>query len=187
MIRAFIAIQLSDQVRTSLAHIQSELQSANPDVKWVEPENLHLTLKFLGSVPAEKITYIQTAVESATANFPAFTITLTELGGFPRLERPKVIWTGAKMTCDLSVLVKDLNVILEPFGISKEDRAFSAHITLGRVRSFKNLTALAGKLKEIAVPEIGQDVRTVSLMKSELSAQGPRYRLIKELSLGHRS
>ena len=92
MIRAFLAIDLPASLRSVLSSAQEELKQSGADVKWVKPENIHLTLKFLGNVPLDKIETIGDVLKQTAEQFPQFSFKLCELGAFPRIQSPRVIW-----------------------------------------------------------------------------------------------
>ena len=141
------------------------------------PENLHLTLKFLGNVVATRVDAIGAALAAAAADTPAFDFGVEGLGAFPSPTRPRVIWAGAGggqvEAVGLAGRVEDA---LAPLGFAREDRPFAAHITLGRVREPRRDTALAEALAAGAARPLGV-VRAgrLSLMRSELSPRGARY------------
>ena len=186
--RAFIAIELPKEIRDSLANLQDKLKSTGADVKWVEPDNIHLTLKFLGEIDDQKLDKITSILENIAKDKNYFHICISSLGAFPRISSPRVIWvgidTGEKETKEI---VKALEGKIEKIGIPKEDRPFSSHITIGRTRSALNLQKLAKGLEtlesdlKIKVAEF--DVTKITLFKSTLTPKGPIYEVLKEASL----
>ena len=174
--RAFIAIELPQDIRKGLREIQEELKKTDADVKWVKPENVHLTLKFLGNVADEKIKKIKSLLEEISSGYSKFEASVFKIGAFPKLEYPRVIWVGIDKGCNLleeiAVRIEDE---CEHIGFAKEKRAFSAHLTLGRVRTGKNKIALKEKLLSAAVPQQSFIVDKIILFQSTLTPKGPIY------------
>lgn len=176
-IRTFIAIELNEETHSELSSLQSLLKKSEADVKWVAPDIIHLTLKFLGYIDDAKIKEVQKILSDVAKNSRPFTLTLKEIGAFPKLDYPRVIWVGVDEGKDeTSQLAKELEERLKEIGIAKEDREFHPHLTLGRVKSPKN----KDKLKHIIEmtkfePKSKIAVRHLTLFKSQLCAQGPVY------------
>lgn len=188
MVRAFIAIELPKVIREKLAEIQDELKKSRADVKWVDPGNIHLTLKFLGERDDKKIREIGEVLEEVAAKTDAYAIRLSALGAFPRVESPRVLWvgldTGEAQTKDIADKLESGIALL---GIPKEDRPFSSHITIGRTRSGENIAQLSGLLEALEKKpqeyNLGFEVKKITLYKSTLTPAGPVYAPIKEVSL----
>jgi len=186
--RTFIAIELPKEIRDSLANLQDKLKSTGADVKWVEPDNIHLTLKFLGEIDDQKLDKITSILENIAKDKNSFHIFISSIGAFPRISSPRVIWVGIDMgEKETKGIVKALEEKIEKIGIPKEDRPFSSHITIGRTRSALNLQKLAEGLKtlendlKIKVAEF--DVTKITLFKSTLTPKGPIYEVLKETNL----
>lgn len=179
--RTFIAIELDKEIKKALSKIQDELRTARADVKWVAPENIHLTLKFLGEVEENKIQKISQILKDISSQTKPFTIALSELGAFPGLKYPRVSWIGiAEGKTELSKLAELIEDNLVQLKFPKEKRGFSAHFTLGRFRSGKNKDAFSQKLNTIKVPGLRQEIKSVTLFKSILTPKGPIYEKISE-------
>lgn len=181
-VRTFIAIELSDEFKTQLAEAQARLKARSPgrSVKWVNPEGIHLTLKFLGNVPAGQIPAISGAIERAVAGHSAFDIHLAGLGCFPDLNRPRVIWVGMEGDLEaLEALQRAVEKELHALGYPPEGRRFTAHLTLGRVRddATPDERRRLGEAVRATVLESGAGltVHQVSLMKSDLQPTGAVY------------
>jgi len=139
MIRSFIAIELDEKTHEYLTQVQEELKKQGGDIKWVTSSNIHLTLKFLGNVTPEKIDKIKVVLDEIAKTHAPFEMSLSEVGGFPNLKRPRVIWTGIdKGAQQATALAGDLEEKLEELGFLKESRPFKCHLTLGRVRKNKD-------------------------------------------------
>ncbi|MFH1359817.1 MAG: RNA 2',3'-cyclic phosphodiesterase [Candidatus Omnitrophota bacterium] len=184
-IRAFIAVELDQDLRTALGEIQKDLRKTGADVKWVKPDNIHLTLKFLGQTSLKKIDAIIQIMQSCVKSNHAFSIEPVHLGAFPRIENPQVIWLGIENgKQDLLQIASCLDEKLTDCGFERENRAFQAHMTLGRLRSSLNKLALTKAIKNFSYPKtIRQPVRSVSLIKSTLTPQGPIYETITNVPL----
>jgi len=188
--RTFIAIELDKEIKDKISSMQDMLKQTNADVKWVKPENIHLTLKFLGEIDEKKAEKIKNILAELTKDKQIFEIMINELGAFPKLEFPRVIWIGIKQGAERALnIASELADKLVSIGFAKEKRKFSAHITIGRVRSNKNRPELieavtkfnAGKSKEFTPLEkdfltgFTQSVKGLTLFKSTLTSKGPVY------------
>lgn len=181
MIRTFIALELSNDIINELARLQDELKEVGSDVKWSNPSNIHLTLKFLGEIEEEKVSQIKQILDDISNNEKPFDVTLSEVGAFPNLDFPRVIWVG--LDGNTSVIGKIVNVLedtLEKIGFSKGMRPFSAHLTLGRVKSGKNKLELKEKLSTLKVNPISTKIKSIILFKSKLTPTGPIYTSLHE-------
>lgn len=174
--RTFIAVELDKEIKKALSKIQDELKTTRADVKWVEPENIHLTLKFLGEVEENKIPKISQILKDISSQAKPFTIALSGLGAFPGLKYPRVVWIGiAEGKAELSKLAELIEARLVQLKFPKEKKGFSAHFTLGRFRSGKNKDVLCQKLNTIQVPELKQEIKSITLFKSTLTPKGSIY------------
>ncbi|UCC17782.1 MAG: RNA 2',3'-cyclic phosphodiesterase [Dehalococcoidales bacterium] len=179
-IRTFIAIELPGETKKELEEIESILKSQNSTpVKWVNPESIHLTLKFLGDISTERVTDILEAIKSGVAGIPEFQLRISGLGVFPNPVRTQVVWAGISGGMEqLRQLQNNIEIIMEKQDFPREKRRFSPHLTLARVRNHatpderKRLgTLVAG------TPFTGGIMRvdSVNLMKSQLTKQGALY------------
>lgn len=176
-IRIFIAVELKERTHSELSLLQSALKKSEADVKWVDPQIIHLTLKFLGYIDDKKIKDVQNILNDVAKNFKPFVLSLKEIGAFPRLDYPRIIWVGVDEGKDeASQLTKELENKLEKIGIPKEDREFHPHITLGRVKSPKNKDRLKSIIETTKFELSSKiDVDHLTLFKSQLTPQGPIY------------
>ncbi len=186
--RLFIAVNLEEELKKRIVPLREKLKKTAADVKWVVVENLHLTLKFLGEVSEERATQIEPVVAPVLASFPPFEMRLSGFGIFPNFNYPRVIWLGIEEGSEnLKGLSEKIEDSLVPLGFEKEERTFTAHLTLGRVRSLKNKPELIKKIEEIHATEnreIGtQKVGSIYLMQSMLKPAGPIYLSLKEWQL----
>ncbi|MEW6009219.1 MAG: RNA 2',3'-cyclic phosphodiesterase [Candidatus Omnitrophota bacterium] len=185
LIRAFIAVELEPQIKEELAKIQEVLKTSQADVKWVEPVNLHITLKFLGQTPIEKIEKINQLLKDSLSHFSPFPLSLKTLGAFPKINYPRVIWVGAfSPENKLNTLADLVEGKLVSLKFPKEKRDFQSHITLGRVRSTKNQARLIELIQGTQVQEKTMMVASLTFFKSHLSAKGSIYQPIFKINLG---
>jgi 2'-5' RNA ligase len=186
--RAFIAIDLPEIVRRFLAEVQEGLNLHGAPIKWVRPENIHLTLKFLGDTDTAQTTAIVGAMTSAAKDCPGVSLTAKDIGVFPDLRRARVIWAGVKGQLDILInLQRTLDDYLAELGFPKERRNFSAHLTLGRVKGKIAPTRLKAAIdgsKEFESEPFKVD--RIVLFKSELKPAGAVYTQVQQaLFSGH--
>ncbi len=192
-IRCFIAIELPPEVKGELTRLQNKLRSACGNcARWVDPNGIHLTLKFLGNVPRDKIDSVTRAIEEAVRGIPQFKLALTECGCFPNMRRPQVVWVGVSGDTDrLNELVKRIEESLARLGFKPEGRPFTPHLTLGRVRETatpverQSLGDAAGRI-EVDI-SAGINAETVCLMQSQLTPKGSIYTRLAEIGLGEKT
>ena len=175
--RCFIAISLPEELKAKISGIQEKLKAAGADVSWTRPEGMHLTLKFFGEIEDKRIPKIEKALDAVVDGIPTFTLSVSGMGTFPDMRRPRVIWIGLKEDGgNLLRLQKGVEEDLKKTGFPSEDRRFTPHITLGRIRSNKNTDKLLRLIEEEKVEELGSfDVSEVHLIKSELKPAGAEY------------
>lgn len=184
--RAFIAIELSEELRSTLAQVQSHLKYSGADVKWVEKDNIHLTLKFLGEINEEKCEKVKSILDEICSSIKPFEISLKDIGAFPTIDYPRVIWVGLDNGAEGSKgLAEKIDDELSKIGSQKETRPFAAHLTIGRVRSPKNKEALKQKLSTLNLQPSTktQLINSVILFQSKLTPKGPIYTKLHEAQL----
>jgi 2'-5' RNA ligase len=186
-----VALEPPDAVRRRLAALAVELRRAAgraaEDVRWVVPENVHLTLQFLGAVPEERVADVEAAVRAIAGQARPLALEVKGVGGFPNARRPRVVWAGLQGDTEaLAALVRDLGRRLAPLGFPPEERPFSAHLTLGRARDARGAPGLGGALAHAAeaAPAPWRAVEVV-LIESHLSPRGPRYEAIARAPFAH--
>jgi RNA 2',3'-cyclic 3'-phosphodiesterase len=190
-LRLFIAIELPAEMRTTLNDLQHRLQRhpALARLRWVRPEGIHLTLKFLGPVPAERLPQIEAAIARAVAGIPVFELHLGNLGTFGGPRSPRVLWAGIAGDVDtLAKLQSQLEAELAPLGLPAEARRFSPHLTLARVPPERAADAARPLAEAVASPD-GSPRGTIraealSLMKSDLGRSGAVYTQLFAAPLG---
>ena len=182
--RAFVAIFPPPELQAAVTGALETVQRLDDKVRWVRPENIHLTLKFLGNVQEETLGNLGAALEETCAGHKPFDIGLVRLGAFPSARRARILWIGVDAGSDqLRALAADLESALIPLGFEREKRAFTPHLTLGRIRSrpvnFDGLpTTIGGDLRF--------RVRHIELIESSLSPEGAIYRTIQAFALKER-
>jgi 2'-5' RNA ligase len=184
-IRAFVAVLIDDDLRNNISRVQNEVRKLAPDVKWVAPENLHVTLKFLGNVTEEALPKVFAAVEKAAQSIPAFDLSVTGLGAFPSPQRARVVWVGIEKGRDeLIELAEAVESELVSAGFEREEKAFKAHITIGRARMDRPLKGLAEGFARIDASNLGSmRVSDIAVMQSDLKPGGPVYSAMKIVPL----
>ena len=188
--RLFVALEPPEPVRRRLAALAADLRRAAgraaDEVRWVEPEKVHLTLQFLGAVPEERVPAVSEAVRAAAGAARPLSLEVKGAGGFPNARRPRVLWAGVAGDVEpLAALAADLGARLAPLGFAPEDRPFSPHLTLGRARDGRGAPGLAGALARTAQAD-GCPWRAseLVLVESHLSPKGPRYERVGAFVLG---
>ncbi len=188
-IRSFIAIELPRELKLALSQLQENFKSASSvPVKWVDPGNIHLTLKFLGDISPEITGRITSALEDAARGTPPFDIEVSGLGVFPNNKRVQIIWVGlAGELVKLGQLQKRIEEMLTPLGFPSEARPFSPHLTLARVRDYARPDDRLALGELIAGTRFEQkykiNVNAVLLIKSQLTREGPIYSRISAIAL----
>lgn len=184
--RLFIAVDVTEEVRTAVAGQAARLREANCDVGWVKPENFHLTLKFLGETPDGRLDDIKASLDLIAASRAAFELELCSMGCFPERGAPRVVWVGAGAGRDaLAVVVRDVEGGMENLGFPREQRDFAAHLTIGRVRSPRGVERLRHRVEEEADTGFGRCVvDEIRLYKSTLASSGSVYDLMHAAKLG---
>lgn len=183
-LRSFIALDLCNEQKAILKNIQTRLKAADADVKWVEPDNFHITLKFLGIIPQHEITPIAEIMDSQAKETASFSIEFGGLGAFPSVERPDIIWAGLTQgQQQLTALADILEEALFLRGFPKETKKFHPHITIGRKRTNHNINALSAALKTTPLISTVQKALHITLFQSDLSSDGPRYSVLHQSHL----
>ena len=187
-IRAFVAIELPNEVKAQLAEEQKDLAAGLTGVKWVAPDGIHLTLKFLGNVAETRLGEIELALKRAVTGVPPFELRVGDRGAFPNSRRPEVVWLSVGGQTDrLTELFRNVENAMTELGWAPEARAFSPHLTLGRVRREaenemkKHLAERLAKADDRV--SAGFTVGSVSLMRSRLTPTGAVYSRLAEFPL----
>jgi 2'-5' RNA ligase len=187
-IRSFLAIELTEGLRRSLAALQRRIDSPEIDVRWVRPENIHLTLRFLGEVSEEELERISRTARNAAEKAVPFRVVLGGLGAFPTARSPRVVWVGVEDPEPLVSFENELTRELARIDWPPPDKAFRPHLTLARVKSSRGkgrLTRLLEGNRSATVGEI--QVEHLALIKSELRPTGPIYTALDRFRFSQRS
>ncbi|MBI3605721.1 MAG: RNA 2',3'-cyclic phosphodiesterase [Nitrospirae bacterium] len=186
--RCFIAIDFPDRLKIRFSEIQAELKKTGPEVKWVNPRQIHLTLYFFKNLRPEDIQWISRKVEEEALNDGPFELALKGMGSFPPSHDPRVIWIGIEDSLKLTALYRIIQKIGQPFGEEDlktgREEPFVPHVTIGRVQSRKNIHLLKQKIKESAHDPVGIcQVNELIFFESRLCQQGPEYFPLNRFSL----
>jgi len=185
MLRAFLAIDLPTAAKERLAAQVRKLSPGTCGIKWVDTRQIHLTVKFLGSISTELVDKINESTKKVTLRIRPFTLILKGVGGFPHIRRPRIIWAGLSHDLEtLRKLVEELEIACEQIGIAREDRSFHPHLTLGRNKTNQPnavlFQRLSGWVEEESEPF---KVEEIILYKSDLKPFGPVYSKISSFQL----
>jgi RNA 2',3'-cyclic 3'-phosphodiesterase len=180
MTRTFIAVEIDSTIRAKAGELIDILRAAEADVKWVDVQNLHITLQFLGEVPEQLIADTCKAVEKGAAQVQAFDLEIGTAGAFPNSNRPRTLWIGANAgSQQMAELHEFVALELAELGFSEEDRKFQTHLTIGRTRSGKNVAELGRLLKQHADFKAGRmQVEKATVFSSRLQKGGPIYEVL---------
>ena len=189
-IRSFVAVDLGTAVKARLAEIQRQLKASVParSVRWVQPDLVHLTLKFLGDVPSERVGEVSAALTRTCDPLSPLTFSVAGAGCFPDTRRPNVVWVGVEDSSRrLLALQLAVEKALNPLGFPPENRPFKPHLTLGRTQRDApgaDLRAVGERVAALNVGALGQvEVSEIILMRSDLSSGGARYTPLAHVSL----
>ncbi len=175
--RTFIAIEIPGEIKRQMAEVQRGLRNSGVDASWPRPEGIHLTLKFLGEIPEARLSEILNSLRSAAQGTGAFRIEAAGAGAFPNAKAARVVWIGLSGDVDkLSRLQSAVEKAMTDIGFAQEDRKFTPHLTLGRIKYIRSRDGWLKALEEIRDIKLSAfDVDAVSLMKSELKPSGAVY------------
>lgn len=184
--RVFVAVDLPERLRAELGELVSDLRDPGADVRWVDPDQMHLTLKFLGDTEPDEIEAVDQALRRAAGPVPPTGCRLQGVGSFPHLRRPRVIWAGVEPEGEgLSELHEGIEGELVGLGFAREKRRFHPHVTLGRVKGGGGKEELAAAVESREELELGRfTVDEFQLYESELSPEGARYTVLSTYRLG---
>jgi len=184
--RVFVAVNLPPSIRQGIWQSAAPLRARQVPVRWVDPDALHLTLKFLGEVDPGRESELIRAIERAVRGAGKFVLPVGGFGGFPNSRRPRVVWVGCGAVPALELVQHRLEEQMAAIGFPVEGRPFRPHITIGRVRQGARAGELQGidSLLERVDYQSEAEVRSVDLMESELRPSGARYTVRRALALG---
>ena len=191
--RIFVGLDIEEEIRAQISRFVTEMRHLAPDVRWVKPESLHATLKFIGEKPDASVKQVEESLASVSAM--AFNVSFRGAGFFPTAKSARVFWIGIEADPGLAKLASNIENTLFAIGIPKESRAFSPHLTLARTGSGapgrqqsdkpnKRFESLQQRLSNAPFPEFGtMTSREFFLYRSQLSSQGSRYTKIARFEL----
>lgn len=180
-------MNLPESLRQEIWHSSSALRDAAPSLRWSRADNLHITLKFLGSQPAERVEQFSLTLAEVAANHSAIRVDMRHFGAFPNPQRPRVVWLGIKQGAEeLSKLAHDVDHACGLFGVPLETRPFKAHITLARSKDplSENQRLALSKTMKHEVNFKTQVIESIDLMRSDTGPGGSRYTVLALARLG---
>ncbi|OGD30371.1 MAG: 2'-5' RNA ligase [Candidatus Aminicenantes bacterium RBG_13_63_10] len=183
--RTFIALELTPEIKAGLDRLVRSLAPLTRDIRWVRPEGMHLTLKFLGEISEDRAARVAAALRGVSSQHGPVSLTVSGTGWFPApSRRPRVIWTGVESGQELGALYKDLERALAAEGFPEESRPFHPHLTLGRVKAASNMDALLDRLKENAAATFGRMAAgEITFFESRLQPSGAVYAVLERFPL----
>jgi RNA 2',3'-cyclic 3'-phosphodiesterase len=181
-LRLFVAVDVPREIKEAIEKdVVDVLRPALQGPRWTRPEGRHLTLEFLGETPDERIPEIARVLRKAAKKNRPFETSFEEIGGFPTLRRPRVIWIGLGEGADqMRSLAADVNRELEPLGFDPESRPFTPHYTLARFARPRVIAEMA----DVVIPHTKFAVNEVVLFRSQLHPKGARYTALEQIPLG---
>ena len=184
-IRSFVAIEISPDIKAHIKGVQNEFKASTSDVRWVRSEGMHLTLKFLGGIEQERIPEIANVLKECSTATGPFSLGIRSLGAFPNETNPKVIWIGVEDESGrLQAVQQAMEKGLSAIGFKAEKRAFTPHLTLGRLKSPKGKRAISQQLEASRKYDCGTfAVKEICLFKSDLKPSGAVYTKLKTFEL----
>ncbi len=175
MVRLFIALHLPETITSRLAEMITTLKPTTKNVRWVKPENIHLTLKFIGEVEESLVTPISAALDALKFDWSRLTVRLDKCGGFPNLKQPRVLWVGLSGAEAAVTMAAAINKALTPLGIEPDRKKFSPHVTLGRVKQPVNTEAVVRTMNGLSLSSEPVILDRVALVESTLTPSGSIY------------
>ncbi|MFQ5694766.1 MAG: RNA 2',3'-cyclic phosphodiesterase [Terriglobia bacterium] len=173
--RLFVALELTEEVHAALRALVGRLKRSQADARWVRPEGMHLTLKFMGETAEEKLAGVKQALAGVRSPQPVRAAFRT-VGYFPNERQPRVFWVGVQASDNLAALAADIEAGLAALGVKREQRAFRPHLTLARFKSGRGLPALKKEIAALEATEFGAlETSAFHLFQSKLSPQGAQY------------
>lgn len=179
-----MAVEMPGELRVQFKDVQAQLQRAEAHVNWVEPHNIHVTLKFLGEIGQDQLEGLYEGVSEGVRGLAPFEIGLSGLGAFPNFRRPRVVWIGVERGRERLVeLQRRLEESIGHRGFPRDNRKFSPHLTIGRVKSPRGVDDLVDTIKATPFESGSIRVDEVVVMKSTLTPEGPIYASLRRIGL----
>lgn len=184
--RLFIAVPLPTEIKTALGKMITDLKAQGGKVRWVAAQNLHLTVRFLGDTEEAKVDKLKRIIDDVAAKFPAVDTSIDRLGGFPNLNRPRVIWAGLEeneAVVTLGKLARQVELAVRQLRFKPESKGFKAHLTLGRVKDPRSLSGLSEYIQSYHFEPLPMHLDRLVLFKSTLTPNGSIYDRLHEAAL----
>lgn len=179
LLRTFLAVDLPNEVKETAIHLQTTVEAKPKAVKWIKAANIHLTLRFIGPTPEHEVPKIKEAVAEAVAGHHDIPLKVRGTGVFPKKERPRVLWLGIGGEVEkVKTLVSDINGSLKKLGYPPEEREYSPHVTIGRIRYPQKVTPDVSHFLNSEYDPIEFHVRNVKFFQSDLVPGGPIYSVL---------
>jgi 2'-5' RNA ligase len=184
--RLFFAVELSREIQAGVRTVQQVFKERAPGVRWLRPEGIHLTLRFLGDVELERVEDIWGRAAREMKPIDPFPIVVRGCGGFPTARRPRVIWIGIEdPSGSLRAMQARVEKGMRELGFPHEERGYNPHLTLGRLHPGKGQEMAAQAIETNKTADLGQmEVQEVCLFRSQLKPTGAEYTKLKVMSLG---
>lgn len=187
-VRLFVACEVPDDVKRDISEVIESLRGRSQNaVRWIKPEGVHVTLKFLGEVPVKKLPAVKLAIQEAVVGHSPFELEFSNIGTFGGREGLRIMWVGvAGDVLRLEALVRAVNAALAVVGFEPERRPFRPHLTLGRVRDevpTRQRAEIEVAVGKMGVPSTSWRTTQVSLMRSRLTPQGAVYEVLATFPL----
>ncbi|MGQ3684827.1 MAG: RNA 2',3'-cyclic phosphodiesterase [Candidatus Loosdrechtia sp.] len=184
-VRLFVAVEIAEEIRKKLVELQNELKRADAEVGWVAPENFHITLKFIGTVDEEKMNHIIPVIKDSVAHMDSFDLRYKGIGVFPTEKKPRILFVNVIDSGGvLTKIHKRLDSQLASLQVKQENRPYDVHLTIGRIKTYRNIKELIEILHLYDWFNFGSEhITQVVLMKSVLSSNGPRYTKLHSANL----
>ena len=186
-LRLFIALPLPDSVKEALGALIAEFGSHPAPVKWLNPANIHMTLRFLGDTPASRITDLSTMLNETGSHHSTVTTSINSLGAFPNLKRARLLWAGVQeddSVIRLKQLAAEIERGVQQLGFEPESKAFRPHLTIGRVKQRGSIRELAPTIEQYQLAPIPLSLTELVLFQSTLTPRGPIYKRLHSVALG---
>jgi len=175
-IRSFVCLDVPSDVKGRIEAVQAKLKRISADVSWTRPANVHLTLKFLGDVEEARMRNLGDVLDEIAQRYAPFEVMTERMGVFPRADRPRVLWIGVRDERGvLQALAADVEEVFARQGFAREERPFTAHLTIGRVRSERSARELVRLFLAEDFPSTRFLVTELLLMRSDLRPEGALY------------
>jgi len=181
LIRCFIAVKVPTEVLSAVENYIQALKKIVPDVHWVKVNSIHITLKFLGEIKPDLVKQVEEILIPLVNLYKPFTVKVKEAGCFPNKSKPRIFWLGIEQDSNhtLNGIQEWIETNLKPLGFNEEERGFSPHLTLGRVKKPQNFTDLFTYMEKSPFTEQVFSVDKIVMMRSELKPSGAEYSEIK--------